>query len=279
MYLFLPQKRVYDDLGKGILENAWNGYNSTLFAYGQTGVVPQFTEAIFQGIDGKREAGEETEFEVNFSMLEIYNEQVRDLLDPKGGSKKGGLRIRQHPKTGFYALCGILAASKFRRTPVRRSQDLPRFLAVDPPRAHTIVGITFLQKFKNAAGEDTTKSAVINLVDLAGSERADSTGATGDRLKEGAAINQSLSCLGNCISALAEKSSGKNVKVPFRDSSLTKLLKNALGGNSKTIMIAALSPADINYEETLSTLRYADRAKQIKTKASVNEDPTDKLIR
>ncbi|KAK3784099.1 hypothetical protein RRG08_066087, partial [Elysia crispata] len=146
-------------------------------------------------------------------------------------------------------------------------------------RAHTIVGITFVQKFKNAAGEDTTKSAVINLVDLAGSERADSTGATGDRLKEGAAINQSLSCLGNCIAALADKSSGKNVKVPFRDSVLTKLLKNALGGNSKTIMIAAVSPADINYEESLSTLRYADRAKQIKTTATVNEDPTEKLIR
>ncbi|KAK7487439.1 hypothetical protein BaRGS_00021280, partial [Batillaria attramentaria] len=298
---FADQKRVYDDLGKGILENAWNGYNSTLFAYGQTGsgkswsivgygvnkgVVPQFTEAIFQGIDGKREAGEETEFEVNFSMLEIYNEQVRDLLDPKGGSKKGGLRIRQHPKTGFYAdglqIVPVVSYADIEKRmeegTTNRTVAATNMNATSS-RAHTIVGITFLQKFKNAAGEDTTKSAVINLVDLAGSERADSTGATGDRLKEGAAINQSLSCLGNCISALAEKSSGKNVKVPFRDSSLTKLLKNALGGNSKTIMIAALSPADINYEETLSTLRYADRAKQIKTKASVNEDPTDKLIR
>lgn len=104
-------------------------------------------------------------------------------------------------------------------------------------RAHTIVGITFIQKFKNAAGEETTKTAVCNLVDLAGSERADSTGATGDRLKEGAAINQSLSSLGNCIAALAEKSSGKKVRVPYRDSVLTKLLKNALGGNSKTIMV------------------------------------------
>ncbi|GFS57163.1 kinesin-related protein 1 [Trichonephila inaurata madagascariensis] len=110
-------------------------------------------------------------------------------------------------------------------------------------------------------------------------ERASNTGATGDRLKEGAAINQSLSCLGNCIHALAERAMGRNTRVPFRDSVLTRLLMNALGGNSRTIMIAAISPADINYEETLSTLRYADRAKQIKTVAIVNEDPTEKLIR
>merc|ERR1712170_42617 len=125
------------------------------------------------------------------------------------------------------------------------------------------------------------KESIINLVDLAGSERADSTGATGDRLKEGANINKSLSALGNVITALAEQSSGKkkNVLVPYRDSVLTKLLANALGGNSKTIMIAALSPADINYDETLSTLRYADRAKKIKNKAVINENPLDKLIR
>merc|ERR1719189_3090599 len=145
-------------------------------------------------------------------------------------------------------------------------------------RAHTIVGITFVQKSK-ATGKEMAKTAVVNLVDLAGSERVESTGAQGDRLKEGAAINQSLSSLGNVIHALAEQSEGKKVRIPFRDSALTKLLQNALGGNSKTIMIAAVSPADINYEESLSTLRYADRAKQIKTKAVVNEDPTDKLIR
>ncbi|XP_070175288.1 kinesin-like protein KIF28P isoform X2 [Littorina saxatilis] len=298
---FCDQKKVYDDLGKGILDNAWEGYNSTLFAYGQTGsgkswsivgyginkgVVPQFCEAIFQGIDAKKAEGGDIEFEVTFSMLEIYNEQVRDLLDPKGASKKGGLRIRQHPKNGFYPeglqivpVVDYLDIEKRMEEGTTNRTVAATNMNATSSRAHTIVGITFIQKFKNAAGEDTTKSALINLVDLAGSERAESTGATGDRLKEGAAINQSLSCLGNCISALADNSQGKNVKVPFRDSSLTKLLKNALGGNSKTIMIAALSPADINYEETLSTLRYADRAKQIKTKATVNEDPTDKLIR
>ena len=123
-------------------------------------------------------------------------------------------------------------------------------------RAHTIVGIHFIQKKKNSAGKEMAKGAVVNLVDLAGSERVESTGATGDRLKEGAAINVSLSSLGNVIHALAEQSEGKKVRVPYRDSVLTKLLQNALGGNSKTIMIAAISPADINYDESLSTLRY-----------------------
>lgn len=147
-------------------------------------------------------------------------------------------------------------------------------------RAHTIVSIMFQQKSPNDAGQMMTKSSIIALVDLAGSERADSTGATGERLKEGSAINQSLSVLGNCIKALADVvENKKRIMVPFRDSKLTMLLKNALGGNSKTIMIAALSPAGINHDETLSTLRFADRAKAIKTIAVVNESPTEKLIR
>ena len=117
-------------------------------------------------------------------------------------------------------------------------------------------------------------------MDLAGSEKASKTGATGDRLKEGCAINQSLTSLGNVINALAEKSMGKTgVVIPYRDSALTRMLQNALGGNSKTIMICAISPADFNYEETISTLRYASRAKKIQNKAVVNEDPQDKLIR
>ncbi|XP_077993433.1 kinesin-like protein KIF28 [Glandiceps talaboti] len=297
---YADQKRVFEDLGRGILDNAWQGYNCSLFAYGQTGsgksysivgygpnkgVVPIFCEQMFIGIDKQKAEGTKTEFEVAFSMLEIYNEQVRDLLNP-ASNKKGGLKVRQHPKKGFYV-------ESLQTKPVNSYKDIEnrmdegtrnRTVAATnmnatSSRAHTIVGIIFTQKFKNEAGAETAKSAVINLVDLAGSERAESTGATGDRLKEGAAINQSLSCLGNVISALADKAQGKNVRVPFRDSVLTKLLKNALGGNSKTIMIAALSPADINYEETLSTLRYADRAKQIKTAAVVNEDPTEKLIR
>lgn len=147
-------------------------------------------------------------------------------------------------------------------------------------RAHTIITIEFKQ-IQKLDDRKIEKLSVIYLVDLAGSEKAGQTGATGQRLKEGCAINKSLTVLGNCISILADKSSGKSAKtvVPYRDSNLTRILQNALGGNSKTIMICAISPASLNYEETLSTLRYADRAKKIINKAVVNESVQDKIIR
>ena len=147
-------------------------------------------------------------------------------------------------------------------------------------RAHTIITIEFKQIIMDD-GRRHEKFSVINLVDLAGSEKAGQTGATGDRLKEGCAINKSLTVLGQCISILADKAIGKQkgAVVPYRDSALTRILQNALGGNSKTIMICALSPASINYEETLSTLRYADRAKKIQNKAIINESPQEKMIR
>jgi len=300
--IYADQKRVFKDLGEGVLENAWNGYNCSLFAYGQTGsgksysmvgygvnkgIVPITCERLFQDIDSKKKDGSETEYQVSLSMLEIYNEQVRDLLNPSTLKVKGGMKVRQHPKLGFYV-------DKLLSVPVGSYADIETKIAqgtksrtvastnmnATSSRAHTIVAINFQQKGTNEqTKQKTTKTSVINLVDLAGSERADSTGATGDRLKEGSAINQSLSCLGNVIKALSDQASGNKVAVPFRDSVLTKLLKNALGGNSKTVMIAALSPASINYEETLSTLRFADRAKAIKTKAVVNESPTEKIIR
>jgi hypothetical protein len=141
-------------------------------------------------------------------------------------------------------------------------------------RAHTIITIEFKQ-VSIVDGRKSEKFSVINLVDLAGSEKAGQTGATGAQLKEGCAINKSLTVLGQCISILADKALGKakGSVVPYRDSALTRILQNALGGNSKTIMICALSPATLNYEETLSTLRYADRAKKIQNKAVVNESP------
>ncbi|CAG0919052.1 unnamed protein product [Notodromas monacha] len=294
---YADQQLVFDDLGEGILKNALEGYNATIFAYGQTGsgkswsiigygknkgLVPMFCEALFAKI--KENQGNGVQYEVKFSMLEIYNEVVHDLLNPAG--KKGGLKIRENNMKGFYAegLKTVLVtsyediAAKMEEGTRNRTVAATNMNATSS-RAHTIVAVHFVQKTKNAAGQETAKTSVVNLVDLAGSERVESTGATGARLKEGASINQSLSCLGNCIHALAENSQGKKVRVPYRDSALTKLLMNALGGNSKTIMVAAISPADINYEETLSTLRYADRAKQIKTTAVVNESATDKLLR
>jgi kinesin family protein 1 len=178
-------------------------------------------------------------------MLEIYNEVARDLLDESStGKKKSSLNIRQHPKKGFYA-DGLKTVMVTSYDEINHHMDkgtnnrtvASTNMNATSSRAHTIVGITFSQMSKNSAGKEITKSAVINLVDLAGSERVDSTGATGDRLKEGAAINVSLSSLGNVIHALAEQSEGKKVRVPYRDSVLTKLLQNALGGNSKTIMV------------------------------------------
>merc|ERR1712048_139227 len=299
------QAKVFKDLGESILDNAWDGYNSSLFAYGQTGsgksysvvgygnnkgIVPVFCDRIFKKIEECRSDPkfnpEHEDFTVKVSMIEIYNEQVKDLFNVKS-FKKGGLKVRQS-KNGFIVqnlkieevssydeIDAMIQKGTTERTIASTNMN------ASSSRAHTVVTIYFAQKsYSEDLGKSMTKQSQVALVDLAGSERADSTGATGDRLKEGAAINQSLSCLGNCIAALADKSNGKkNVLVPYRESKLTMLLKNALGGNSKTIMVAALSPADINYEETLSTLRYADRAKQIKTKATINESATDKLIR
>ncbi|EDQ92679.1 uncharacterized protein MONBRDRAFT_14025, partial [Monosiga brevicollis MX1] len=296
--VYADQKRVFADLGQGVLDNAWNGYNASLMAYGQTGsgksysmvgygvnkgIVPVTCEQLFKQIESKN--ADNIQCQVTFSMLEIYNEQVRDLLSHQ--SVRGGMKVRQHPKKGFYV-------EGLRVVPVGNYADIEarieegtknRTIAATnmnatSSRAHTIVTINFAQKAQNADNVNMTKSSSINLVDLAGSERAESTGATGDRLKEGAAINQSLSTLGNVISALVDVQNGDRKKIiPFRDSVLTRLLKNALGGNSKTVMIAALSPADINYDETLSTLRFADRVKSIKTQAVVNETPTERLIR
>ncbi|VDI38502.1 Hypothetical predicted protein, partial [Mytilus galloprovincialis] len=295
---YSDQRQVYNDLGKGVLDNAWQGYNAALFAYGQTGsgksysmigygsnkgIVPILCEELFKAVEQNDDKSKQ--LQVSFSMLEIYNEQVRDLL-VKAKPQQGGLKIRQNPQSGFYV-------EGLRLVPVRNYKEIENLMEqgtvnrttastnmnATSSRSHMVITIRFAQVFQTDGGSNT-RSSDINLVDLAGSERADSTGATGDRLKEGSAINQSLSTLGNVISALADLAMGKKkTLVPYRDSVLTKLLQSALGGNSRTIMIAALSPADINYDETLSTLRYADRAKKIQNKAVINESPTDRMIR
>jgi hypothetical protein len=292
--IYHNQEYVFNDVGKGVLQNAYDGFNTSLFAYGQTGagksysmvgygvnkgIVPLTFDELFKKIHA--DPDENVVHRVVFSMLEIYMEQVSDLVS--GVKKKGGLKVRQDPKKGRFFVQDLSA------TPVGSFEEIEaqmekgtnnRTVAATQmnatsSRAHTVMTMVYEQIITNPAEKTkTTRTSEINLIDLAGSERAESTGATGDRLKEGAQINKSLSALGNVISALA---AGK--KAPFRDSVLTKLLQNSLGGNSKTIMIAALSPADINYDETLGTLRYADRAKQIKNKAAVNESATDKLIR
>jgi len=299
---FANQKTVFDDLGVEVLKNAWEGFNCSIFAYGQTGsgksysmlgygeekgIIPLVCEEMFERIKTSPTTGE-TVFKVEVSFMEIYNEKVKDLLNPKNNKVQGGLKVRNNPATGPYVEdLSKLAVKSFQEIDMLMDEgSKARTVAstnmnATSSRSHAVFTIVFTQtKIDKVRGTAIDRVSKISLVDLAGSERANSTGATGVRLKEGANINKSLSTLGKVISALAENSTSKKaVFVPYRDSVLTYLLKESLGGNSKTIMIAAISPADINYEETLSTLRYADSAKKIKTVAVVNEDPQSKLIR
>ncbi|KAF6735407.1 Kinesin-like protein KIF1B [Oryzias melastigma] len=299
---FASQNRVYNDIGKEMLEHAFEGYNVCIFAYGQTGagksytmmgkqeegqegIIPMLCEDLFEKINEDSNK-EELSYSVEVSYMEIYCERVRDLLNPKN---KGNLRVREHPLLGPYVedLSKLAVTSYTDIADLMDAGNKARTVAATnmnetSSRSHAVFTIVFTQrKHDNETDLSTEKVSKISLVDLAGSERADSTGAKGTRLKEGANINKSLTTLGKVISALAEVSKKKKKSdfIPYRDSVLTWLLRENLGGNSRTAMVAALSPADINYDETLSTLRYADRAKNIKCNAVINEDPNNKLVR
>ncbi|GAA6076481.1 kinesin-like protein KIF1C [Tachysurus ichikawai] len=299
---FASQRQVYLDIGEEMLLHAFEGYNVCIFAYGQTGagksytmmgkqepeqqgIIPQLCEDLFKRTAENYDP--DLSYSVEVSYMEIYCERVRDLLNPKS---KGPLRVREHPIMGPY----VEDLSKLAVTNYSDIADLmdcgnkARTVAATnmnetSSRSHAVFTILFTQRrHDQMTNLDTEKVSKISLVDLAGSERADSSGAKGMRLKEGANINKSLTTLGKVISALADIQSTKKRKsdfIPYRDSVLTWLLRENLGGNSRTAMIAALSPADINYEETLSTLRYADRAKQIRCNAIINEDPNARLVR
>ncbi|KAL8696547.1 MAG: hypothetical protein Q9224_002739 [Gallowayella concinna] len=256
--------------------------------YGEeTGVIPRICEDMFRRII-EFQKDKNLTYTVEVSYLEIYNERVRDLLNP---STKGNLKVREHPSTGPYVedLAKLVVRSFPEIQQLMDEGNKARTVAATSmndtsSRSHAVFTLIVTQKRHDEETRmDTEKVAKISLVDLAGSERATSTGATGARLKEGAEINRSLSTLGRVIAALADLSTGKKKNtssmVPYRDSVLTWLLKDSLGGNSMTAMIAAISPADINFEETLSTLRYADSAKRIKNHAVVNEDPNARMIR
>ncbi|XP_072569443.1 kinesin-like protein KIF1B isoform X4 [Paramormyrops kingsleyae] len=304
---FASQNQVYNDIGKEMLEHAFEGYNVCIFAYGQTGagksytmmgkqeegqegIIPQLCEELFEMINDNSK--EDLSYSVEVSYMEIYCERVRDLLNPKN---KGNLRVREHPLMGPYVedLSKLAVTSYTDIADLMDAGNKARTVAATnmnetSSRSHAVFTIVFTQRKHDSETDlSTEKVSKISLVDLAGSERADSTGAKGTRLKEGANINKSLTTLGKVISALAEvdnctsksKKKKKTDFIPYRDSVLTWLLRENLGGNSRTAMVAALSPADINYDETLSTLRYADRAKQIKCNAVINEDPNAKLVR
>uniref|UniRef100_A0A8C7RCI3 Kinesin motor domain-containing protein n=1 Tax=Oncorhynchus mykiss TaxID=8022 RepID=A0A8C7RCI3_ONCMY len=297
---FAGQDVVFQCLGESLLHNAFQGYNACIFAYGQTGsgksytmmgsvdspgLIPRLCSSLFDRTLLEQREGEG--FTIEVSYMEIYNEKVRDLLDPKGSRQ--ALRVREHKVLGPY-VDGLsrLAVANYKDIESLMSEgNKSRTVAAtnmneESSRSHAVFNIILTHTLKDLqSGTSGEKVSKLSLVDLAGSERAAKTGATGERMKEGSNINKSLTTLGLVISALAEQGCGKNKTkfVPYRDSVLTWLLKDSLGGNSRTAMVATVSPAADNYDETLSTLRYADRAKSIVNHAVVNEDPNARIIR
>ncbi|XP_062979790.1 kinesin-like protein KIF13B isoform X2 [Elgaria multicarinata webbii] len=297
---YAGQDVVFKCLGENILQNAFEGYNACIFAYGQTGsgksytmmgtadqpgLIPRLCSTLFER--AQKEESEEQSFKVEVSYMEIYNEKVRDLLDPKGSRQS--LKVREHNVYGPYVdgLSKLAVASYKDIESLMSEGNKSRTVAAtnmneESSRSHAVFKIILTHTLYDVkSGTSGEKVGKLSLVDLAGSERATKTGAAGDRLKEGSNINKSLTTLGLVISALADQAAGKNKNkfVPYRDSVLTWLLKDSLGGNSKTAMVATVSPAADNYDETLSTLRYADRAKNIVNHAVVNEDPNARIIR
>ncbi|KAI0122955.1 kinesin motor domain-containing protein [Xylariales sp. AK1849] len=296
---YAHQEEVYNCLGEEFLDHNFEGYHTCIFAYGQTGsgksytmmgtpdqpgLIPRTCEDLFQRIEAAQNETPNISYHVRASYFEVYNEHVRDLLVPVVPSQAPYyLKIRESPTAGPYV-------KDLTEVPVRNIGEILRHMKMGDAsrttastkmndtssRSHAVFTIMLKQIHHDMETDETTeRSSRIRLVDLAGSERAKSTEATGARLREGSNINKSLTTLGRVIAALADpkhRPGGKRNKdiVPYRDSILTWLLKDSLGGNSKTAMIACIAPSD--YEETLSTLRYADQAKRIRTRAVVNQD-------
>ncbi|KAH0628779.1 hypothetical protein JD844_010296 [Phrynosoma platyrhinos] len=293
-YMDQNTEEIYNEIAYPLIEGVTEGYNGTIFAYGQTGsgksftmqgilepssqkgIIPRAFEHLFESV----QCAENTKFLVRASYLEIYNEDVRDLL---GSNTKQKLELKEHPEKGVYVkglslhtVHSIAQCERIMEIGWRNRAVGNTLMNKDSSRSHSIFTINMEIYVVDERGEDHLRAAKLNLVDLAGSERQSKTGAVGERLKEATKINLSLSALGNVISALAD---GRCRHIPYRDSKLTRVLQDSLGGNTKTLMVACLSPADNNYDESLSTLRYAHRAKNIRNKPRINEDPKDALLR
>ncbi|RFU31258.1 hypothetical protein B7463_g5050, partial [Scytalidium lignicola] len=296
---YAHQEDVYNCLGEEFLDHNFEGYHTCIFAYGQTGsgksytmmgtpdepgLIPRTCEDLFQRIEAAQNETPNISYNVRVSYFEVYNEHVRDLLVPVNPNQPPYyLKIRESPTEGPYI-------KDLTDAPVKSISEIMRYMRMGDSnrtvastkmndtssRSHAVFTIMLKQIHHDMDTDETTeRMARIRLVDLAGSERAKATEATGVRLREGSNINKSLTTLGRVIAALADLKQhrpGKRNKdvVPYRDSILTWLLKDSLGGNSKTAMIACIAPSD--YDETLSTLRYADQAKRIRTRAVVNQD-------
>ncbi|CAE8612273.1 unnamed protein product, partial [Polarella glacialis] len=293
--LAIAQSQIYESVGRPALQKTFEGYNGTIFAYGQTGsgksftmsgaptedlkgIIPRCNEELFAHVH-EQQASTTRRFLVMCSFFEIYNEIIFDLLNPVADRTKlgGGLQIKEHPVLGIYVkdLTEIVAEDCGKVQNMLDGGNKNRAVSSTnmnstSSRSHSI----FIIKIHQKDEEDPSRNvfAKLNLVDLAGSERQKGTGASGQTLKEGANINKSLSALGNVINALVESANGKKVFIPYRNSKLTRVLQESLGGNSLCTMLATLSPAACNYEETMSTLRYANRAKAIKVSATKNEE-------
>ncbi|XP_013816722.1 kinesin-like protein KIF14 [Apteryx mantelli] len=302
---FANQAVIYKTLALPLLERAFEGYNTCLFAYGQTGsgksytmmgfdedqgIIPRFCEDLFTRIAQMDK--QQILYHLEMSYFEVYNEKIHDLLvfKAESGQKKHPLRVREHPVLGPYVedlTVNVVSSysdiqswlelgNKQRATAATGMND-------KSSRSHSVFTFVMTQtkvEFVDEEQCDRRITSRINLIDLAGSERCSATQTVGERLKEGVSINKSLLTLGKVISALSEQSqNGKKTFIPYRESILTWLLKESLGGNSRTAMIATVSPAASSIEETLSTLRYAKQACSIINIAKVNEDVNAKLIR
>lgn len=288
---FASQEIVFDSIGTQLLKHALDGYNCCLMAYGQTGagksfsmmgsrkqpgLIPQIASSLYE--EAKKLDAEGIQTEIEVSYMEIYCEKVKDLLGKKTDKP---LRVREHPALGPYVegLKKLAATSSDQALQIMTSGNAARTVAAtnmnqSSSRSHAVFQIFIKQKKIENGVTVFEKKSKVALIDLAGSERSSSAGTVGTRLKEGGAINKSLTTLGKVIHALSEKKK----HVPYRESVLTWLLKDSLGGNSRTWVLAAISPSNDCVEETLSTLRWADRARKVQCHAVVNEDPTTKLI-
>ena len=293
------QLEIYEESALPIVRAAIEGYNGTIFCYGQTGtgkthtmegkdepasergIIPNAFETLFGDIDAVDSTNKN--FLVRASFLEIYNENVRDLL---GKDQSKTCDLKETPERGVYVkdlttfvVKSVAEIRKVLEVGKKNRSVGATLMNADSSRSHSIFTVTVETSEVDPGGREEDahiRVGKLNLVDLAGSERQSKTQATGDRLKEATKINLSLSALGNVISALVD---GKSAHIPYRDSKLTRLLQDSLGGNTKTVMIANLGPADYNFDETMSTLRYANRAKNIKNKPKINEDPKDAMLR
>ncbi|KAF7704322.1 kinesin family member 3Cb [Silurus meridionalis] len=292
--MFSKQNDLYDYSCKPLIDSVLLGFNGTIFAYGQTGtgktytmqgltmdpdkrgVIPNSFYHIFTHIS----RSQNQQYLVRVSYLEIYQDEIRDLLC-KDNNKK--MELKENSDLGVYVkgLSSVVTKNIKEIEHVMNLGNQSRSVGFtkmneQSSRSHAIFLITIECSEVGVDGQEHIRVGKLNMVDLAGNERQSKTGTQGQRFKEAAKINLSLCALGNVISALVD---GKNSHIPYRDSKLTRLLQDSLGGNSKTVIVATIGPTACHYEETLATLRFANRAKNIKNRPKINEDPKDALLR